>query len=289
MKILVTGAWKYTDEQLNSIRALGHEIAEMPDERGDVPCDDFEAIICNGFFLYHNIEDFKLLKYIQLTSAGFDRVPMDYVKDHNIEIHNARGVYSIPMSEYAVLKVLEIYKDSKGFFSKQTARRWDKNRDLRELFGNTVLVVGCGSVGTECGKRFKAFGCRVIGADPVVSEWFDGIVPLKRGFEEADVVVLTLPLTNETKGVINEEIIKLLPAGAVVVNISRGAVVAKEAVLCRDDVYFALDVFESEPLSGDDELWDKENIIITPHNSFVGEGNGERLAEVIVSELRNNT
>ena len=285
MKLLVTGAWGYTADDLDKIRALGHEIVEMPDERGDLPCDDFEGVICNSLFLIYPIERFKRLRYIQLTSAGVDRVPTDYIAANGITLYNARGVYSVPMAEYAVSNVLDIYKDSSGFFEKQAKRIWEKNRDLRELFGKTVCVVGCGSVGTECAVRFKAFGCDVIGVDNAVSDWFDGIVSLERGFETADVVVLTLPLTAETKGIINEDTIGLLRSGAVLINISRGAIITRDALLCREDVYFALDVFEEEPLPATDVLWEKDNIIITPHNSFIGEGNIRRLSALIIGNL----
>ena len=104
MRLLLTGAFKTTEEQLNSIRSLGYEIVFMQDERGEIPCacEEIEGVICIGLFLYHDINKFSALKFIQLTSAGFDRVPMDEAKRRGIKVFNARGVYSIPMAEYAV-------------------------------------------------------------------------------------------------------------------------------------------------------------------------------------------
>ena len=101
MKILVTGAWQCTDSQLDELKGLGNEIVFMQNEKDELPVSptEIEGVICNGLLLYHSIEQFTNLRYIQLTSAGFDRVPMDYVQSHNIEIHNAKGVYSIPMAE----------------------------------------------------------------------------------------------------------------------------------------------------------------------------------------------
>ena len=69
-----------------------------------------EGVVCNGLFLHHPIERFPNLRFIQLTSAGYDRVPMDIVREKGIEIHNARGVYSVPMAEFAVAGVLSVYK-----------------------------------------------------------------------------------------------------------------------------------------------------------------------------------
>ena len=87
----------------------------MQQEKERIPCDYtwIEGVICNGLFLYHDIELFQNLRFIQLTSAGYDRVPMNYIQQHGIDIYNARGVYSIPMAEFAVSGVLQIYKKSR--------------------------------------------------------------------------------------------------------------------------------------------------------------------------------
>ena len=86
----------------------------------------------------HPIEKFVNLKYIQLTSAGFDRVPMDYVKEHGIEIHNARGVYSVPMAEFAVAGVLELYKKIRFFHENQKKHNWEKHRGLLEFLSRGI-------------------------------------------------------------------------------------------------------------------------------------------------------
>ena len=167
MNLLITGAWQEAREHFDEIKALGHSIVFMQQEKDVLPCDSgwVEGTICNGLFLHHPIDAFPNLRFIQLTSAGFDRVDMDYVQSHGIEIHSARGVYSIPMAEFALCGVLRLYKQTRFFEENRRAHRWEKHRGLRELFGKTVVIVGCGSVGTECAKRFSAFGCRVIGAD----------------------------------------------------------------------------------------------------------------------------
>ena len=118
MNILITGAWNHALEYLDKIKQQGHSVIFMQHEKNELPCsyDWAEGIICNGLFLSHPIEKFKNLKYIQLTSAGFDRVPLEYVKEKKIEIHNARGVYSIPMAEFAVGAVLQLYKKSVFLF-----------------------------------------------------------------------------------------------------------------------------------------------------------------------------
>ena len=297
MKILVTGAWDCSEEQLNSIRAMGNDVCFLQQEKDDLPCgaDEIEGVICNALFLYHDIKAFKKLKFIQLTSAGLDRVPLDYINSHGIKIYNARGVYSVPMAEYAVSGVLGLYKNSRFFYENQKLKKWEKRRNLLELSGKTVLIVGCGSVGTDCAKRFKAFDCKVLGVDlyPYENEYFSemaGLDCLDEKLSQADVVVLTLPLTNETTGLFDAVRFKKMKNGAVLVNISRGAVVDEKALINALDntLYGAvLDVFEEEPLNENSPLWQKENVIITPHNSFIGEGNDSRLYNLIRNNLKN--
>ncbi|MBO5415099.1 MAG: hydroxyacid dehydrogenase [Clostridia bacterium] len=297
MKLLITGAWKAEDWQLDELRSAGYEIIFMQDERGElaIGADSVDGIICNGLFLYHDISSFKNLKYIQLTSAGFDRVPMDYVNKNGIEIHNARGVYSVPMAEYAVSGALQLYKQSRFFADKQRACKWEKHRGLIELFGKTVCIVGCGSVGTECAKRFSAFECCVIGVDLYPRECgeYSSVLPideLDSALEKSDIVVLTLPLTEQTCGLIGSERLKKMKKEAILINIARGAVVDTNALIdaLNNGIISGavLDVFDTEPLDGSSSLWDMEQVILTPHNSFVGDGNARRLWNVISTNLR---
>ena len=295
MNILVTGAWVDAKSHLAELETMGHTVVFMPFEKDELPCsyDWVEGVIGNGLFLSHPIEKFTHLRYIQLTSAGFDRVDMDYVRAHGIEIHNVRGVYSVPMAEFAVCGVLQLYKQAAFFRENQKRHLWEKHRGLMELSGKRVLIVGCGSVGNECARRFAAFGCDVAGVDlyPREDSLYGEILSLERlddALSEADVIILTLPLTAETKHLMNEARFSLLKSTAVIVNIARGAIIDTEALLKHIDNLggAVLDVFEDEPLSESSPLWDKETIILTPHNSFVSEGNAERIHKVIMANLK---
>lgn len=295
MHLLITGAWSEAERYIPELERMRHETVFLQWEQDELPCqyDWPEGVICNGLFLHHPIERFTSLRFIQLTSAGFDKIPVDYVREHGIEIHNARGVYSIPMAEFAVCGVLQLYKQSRFFQENQKAHRWEKRRGLIELFGKTVLIVGCGSVGTECSKRFKAFGCRVIGVNRTVRDdaWFDRIVPmdcLDDALTDADVVILSLSLTEHTRYLLDADRLSRLKPGAVLVNISRGALVDTDALqnALPNLGGAVLDVFDEEPLPEDSPLWDKENVIVSPHNSFAGDGDGKRLASVVFENLK---
>lgn len=295
MNLLVTGAWSEAEENIDSLEKMGHTVYFMKWETDKLPVSPsiIDGVICNGLFLNHNIEAFTALKYIQLTSAGFDRVPMDYVKSHNIKIYNARGVYSIPMAEFALCGVLQLYKKSNFFANNQIQHRWEKDRNLLELYDKNVCIVGCGSVGTECAKRFKAFGTYITGIDivPYSSQHYDEILSLdniEQALKTADIVILTLPLTDETRNLFNDNTFSIMKKNSILVNISRGGVVNTDALInaLKTKLYGAvLDVFDTEPLCEESILWDMENVIITPHNSFVSDGNRERLSDVIIHSL----
>lgn len=294
MNLLVTGAWSDGKNCIAELETMGHNVTFMQYEKDALPCDYewVEGVICNGLFLSHPIEKFTNLKYIQLTSAGFDRVDMNYVKAHNIEIHNARGVYSIPMAEFAICGVLQLYKQAAFFRENQKQHLWEKHRGLLELAGKNVLIVGCGSVGNECAKRFRAFDCTITGVDlyPREDSLYCVILPLDEldnALKQADIVVLTLPLTEQTRHLIDDSKLSFMKDGATLVNIARGAIIDTDALLNHIDRFTGavLDVFEEEPLNENSPLWDKPNIILTPHNSFVGEGNGERLRTIVFLNL----
>ncbi len=291
MKTLITGALNLTSEFREKLESRGLEITFQQQESDEVVHPEvYEAVICNGLFLHHDIEKFTNLKYIQLTSAGYDRVPMEYINEHKIEIYNARGVYSIPMAEFAIAGVLQLYKQSRFFYNNQQQKQWIKNREVMELYGKAVCIIGCGNVGQECAKRFQAFGCDVIGVDivEIQSDLFSEnylLDDLDKVLSVSDIVVLTLPLTESTKHLMNRERLEVMKDEAVLVNIARGGVIDTEAlikVMKRGKFAGAvLDVFEEEPLSRENELWELENVVVTPHNSFVGAGNADRLEQVI--------
>ena len=294
MNVLVTGAFQLNSEELAALEAAGHRVFVHPDERTPVEQPErYEAVVCNGLFLYNPIERFTNLRLIQLTSAGLDRVPLDYIRAHGIELHNATGVYSVPMAEFAVCGILQMYKQSRFFAENQTQHKWEKHRGLLELSDKRVCILGCGDVGREIAKRLKAFACRIIGVNRTVRALpdFDEVLPLDKLPDAAavcDILICCIALTPETRGIVSKEVFDRLPTDAIFVNVARGALADETAltVWLQNGGRAVLDVFEEEPLPETSPLWDMENVILTPHNSFVGDGNRARLWERIKENLK---
>ena len=294
MNVLVTGAFQLNSEELAALEAAGHKVFIHPDERTRVEQPEcYEAVVCNGLFLDNPIERFTNLRLIQLTSAGLDRVPLDYIRAHGIELHNAAGVYSVPMAEFAVCGILQMYKQSRFFAANQAQHKWEKHRNLLELSGKRVCILGCSDVGREIAKRLKAFDCRITGVNRTVREIpdFDEVLPLDKLLDAAavcDILICCIALTQETRGIVNKEVFDRLPTDAIFVNVARGALADETALTAwlQSGGHAVLDVFEEEPLPETSPLWDMGNVVLTPHNSFMGDGNRVRLWEMIRENLK---
>ena len=296
MKTLVTGVFSLDDARRAALEALGLELTFHKDERTPVEHpEQFEAVICNGLFTFQNIEAFENLKYIQLTSAGMDRVPMDYIKAHGIEIRNAAGVYSVPMAEWTVLRLLALYKNAPVLLDNQRAARWEKDRSWLELAGRTACVVGFGAYGMETARRLKAFGMNILAVNrtvkdsPLVDAWYP-LDRLDEALAEADAVILAIALTDETRDLMDRKRLGKMKPGAVLLNAARGGLVDEDALLEALDAGrlsgAALDVFRAEPLPDTSPLWRHPRVLVSPHNSFVGHHNQTRLTNIVVNNLK---
>ena len=294
MNLLITGAFNVNEEQILEFEAHGYKVIFMQNEKDELPCEYSwpEVIICNGLFLTHNIDKFISLKIIQTTSAGLDRIPMEYCETHCIKVYNARGVYSVPMAEFAISGILDIYKHKKEFFIQQNNHQWEKHRDLLELTNKNVLILGCGSVGQAVAKRLKVFDCNLYGIDnsKTNNDLFNtySLTKLNDLLPSMDIVIVCLPLSRDTYHLFDKDVFACMKDRSILVNISRGALVDTLSLLdaLNNKLLGAvIDVFEEEPLGEDSPLWIMSNIVITPHNSFVGEYNNERLFNLFIENL----
>ena len=298
MKLLVTGALGASPGDIAAIESLGHTVVLHPDER--VPVADpesFEGIIGNSLFFYQGYEQFSGVRYLQITSAGYDRVPLAWVKEKGIRLFNAGGALSVPMAEWVIMRILELVKHVPAGFRHQLAGRYEKDRSWQELSGKQVLVVGFGAFGREIVKRLSVFGVHIrvvnrsIKEDPNV-EAFYPLSELKALLPETDILILAVAGTADTYHLLDAESLSLLKPGSILINGARGSLI-DEAALVRALQNgplsgAALDVFEKEPLPADSPLWKLDNVLLSPHNSFVGEKNHERLMRVVLRNLTQN-
>lgn len=296
LRLLIAGNSVFTDKDISSIEKLGYKVTTVQREDSpEIPNPEiYEVVICNWLFARHDIRAFKKLKAVQLTSAGLDRIPMDYAEQHKIQVRNARGIYNTPIAEFTVMAVLDAYKHSEYFYNNQRMCRWSKYRGLDELSDKTVCVFGTGSVGTEVARKFSVFADQLIGIDlyPEEKRFFTKVVGLEKMqsvLQKSDVVVLTLPLTDRTYHMFNEKIFEAMKDDAILVNVARGALIDESAlqkVLSQGKFKeVILDVFENEPLDESYWGWETDRVRIIPHNTFESKNNAERMKKQIMDNL----
>lgn len=285
-------------ENLNKIKQQGYEVISFESEKEIAHNEDIcniDILVCNNPFNYLDISMFKKLKWIQLNRTGTDDVPLKALRGNNITLTNVKGAFSIPIAEWIILKILEIYKNNNKFYQNKTDKKWVRYFDLQELCGKKVCFIGTGSIATETAKRLKNFGVDIYGINTTGSstEGIDkcySIDKLDEVIEFCDIIVITIPLTEKTYHLINKDRLRKMKNDAVLLNVSRGSIIDEQALIellkagCLLGV--GLDVFENEPLDKSSLLWELENVYITPHNSFVSEMMHTRIFEIIYENLK---
>jgi len=222
------------------------------------------------------------LKWIQAWGAGVDNILVPEVVKGPVIVTNAGGVHPIPISEHVLGLMLCQCRKLHLFIKNQAERKWERFESsssveqIEELSGKTVGIVGLGRIGTEIAKKAKCFGMRVVATkrnpSKTASKSVDKLLSpadLSRLYAESDFVVLSLPLTKETEGMIGESQFKSMKRTAYFINVSRGKIVQEnklvEAIKEGWIAGAGLDTFETEPLPKESPLWGFKNVIITPH------------------------
>ncbi|OZU87198.1 hypothetical protein CIL03_18065 [Virgibacillus indicus] len=221
------------------------------------------------------ITEMKNLKWIHVMQSGLNSLPFKSLIERDILLTNSKGINSITIAEYSISMMLSLVRNSFVFYDAQKRKEWDLNTKIDELAGKTIGILGYGAVGKELAKRAKAFDMKVLAfkRTPIENpDNVDEIIPIDdklRIFEESDFLISLLPLTPQTKEFIGLEDLERMKKTSYVINVSRGEIIDRQALIKvienKQIAGAVLDVFEEEPLSGENELWETENIYITPH------------------------
>ena len=215
----------------------------------------------------------KRLRLIQTIGAGVDSVLPAPDLPPTVRITNARGVHGVQMSEYALAMMLAFAKALPRAIANQRERRWQRTAPS-SLQGKTCSILGMGTIGRVVAERAKQFGMRVIGTqrDPKPFNHADEVVGPEQtdyALNEADYIVITLPLTPLTRNLLDEPRLSKMKGGAVLINMARGGIVDERTLanMLREGHLrgAVLDALAEEPLPESSDLWTTPNLIITPH------------------------
>lgn len=214
------------------------------------------------------------VRWIHSRSAGLEQVLFPELVKSAVTLTNGSGVFSASLGEFAMAAILYFAKDLRRMIRNQQAGVWEPF-DVTMIEGKTLGIVGYGSIGREVAVRARALGMNVISvrrrasqkSDPLVRMY--GADQLREMLSESDYIVVTLPLTEETRGKIGEAEFAVMKKGAVVINLGRGPTIDEQALiraLSEGRIRgAALDVFDEEPLPQGHPFYSLENVLLSPH------------------------
>jgi phosphoglycerate dehydrogenase-like enzyme len=237
------------------------------------------------------------LKWVQTWSAGVNNLPLEQLSERNVSITSANGVHAYPISETIFALMLGLTRKIHTYVRQQQQKQWE-HADLKlEIHEKTIGVLGVGAIGLETAKIAKAFGMKVLGVrhSGKSTDYVDEMYTpdqLSDVLPQCDVVVITLPLTDETTNLFGKEQFDQMKNSSLLINIGRGPIVKEdelvEALQSGKIAGAGLDVFATEPLPEDSPLWEMENVIVTPHTAGSTEHYTERVVrDVFIPNLKN--
>ena len=276
------------------LRASHPQLSILERDRADAGPGIEAAEFCIGLPGPDQLARLERLRWLQLPSAGADGW-IDRVGAETM-LSTASGTYGVAAAEHALGLILGFTRDLHSQVRRMATRSWQKSTCCRDLCGSTAVVVGFGDIGRETGRRLKAMGVRVIGvrrrADGPCPEEADQLLPIGRLDEvlgEADILVLALPGTAETTGIIDADRFARCKQGALLINLGRGACVDQDALLAALAsgrlAGAGLDVTSPEPLPAEHPLWAREDVVITAHSVYTSSGKETRRRQLIAGNV----
>lgn len=293
MKISIIG--NYDKAYIDLIKQQGDYEVEAH-KLGDDSIYDADILVSLGFdneYTPSSIMNSTKVKWIHILAAGVENLPFKEIKQKNIIVTNSNGIHKIPISEHVFGMLLNFTRNLYIFQEQKKQKLWKKQIGT-ELYGKTMGIIGLGSIGREIARKAKAFDMKVIGTknNKIPLENVDcvyGSEDLEQVLSQCDFVVIALPSTPQTNKLISRREFESMKEGAYFVNISRGEIVDEvELIKALKNGKLkgaCLDVFEEEPLPKDSELWNVDNIIISPHLAALSPAYFDRAFKIFLYNL----
>ncbi|WP_034537352.1 phosphoglycerate dehydrogenase [Carnobacterium inhibens] len=289
-----------TKEQLQTLKELAPDyklIKGWEMDEKEIPLKSVEIIY--GWTGQRSEElltdDKHTLKWVQGKAAGVDFLDLEKLERNKILLTNGSGIHSIPIAESVFGMLLAYARGIQTAVKNQQTKTWEKVDKLMELHEKTIMIVGTGKIGVEIGRLAKAFNMKTIGVNRSGRDvdYMDQLIKqpeLKEQVKQADIVVNILPHTDQTHYFFNEDIFSQMKEGTLFINVGRGPTVKTDDLIKALDngklAFAGLDVFETEPLPENSELWGREDVLITPHITGIAEHFKKRLFAIFEENLK---
>ena len=236
------------------------------------------------------------LKWVQSNGVGFETMLFPEMLSSDVIITNTAGALDSSVAEHAIALVLAYTRGLASFERHRKERKWDPDIPVFQVDGKTACVVGLGSIGKGIAARLNALGANTIAVDAQVSSPPDGVsevyppAQMLEALSLSDIVVVALPLTKGTRGLIDARCFGSMKETALLVNIARGPIVNEkdltEALRTGQIAAAGLDVFEEEPLPPSSPLWDMPNVIFAPHVGGRSAEGRDNIRKIFIENLR---
>lgn len=241
-----------------------------------------------------HLEQADKLQWIFVASAGIEKMPAQAIADRNIFVSNVRGIHKKPMTESILAHILAQKRALPFVYEQQKKKEWNKKARLSELNGSTALIIGPGAIGSEIGRILQAFdvytiGCNRSGENAPFMDETHALENLTEQLPKADIVISMLPSTKETKYLLKRKHFEMMKDSAIFMNFGRGDLVETKVLLQVLEekliAHAVLDVYEVEPLPADSQLWELDNVTLSPHFSSHSSRYVERSLEIFKPSL----
>ena len=297
MKIIIPNL---NEEDLNTVRAIAPDVnfvVSTSTEDTQREIEDADAIFEHGVSP-ELIRRAKKLRWIQRGGVGVEGLMFPELVNSDIVLANARGTTGINIAEHVMALILAFSRTINILVKRQMDTVWESRANLPviEIAGETLGIIGLGSIGLQVAKRAHAFDMRLLAVDATQTEKPDYVESLWRldrlheMLEQADFVSICCPLTPETEGMMSTAEFRAMKPTAFLINIARGRIVDQpaliEALRTGAIAGAGLDVTNPEPLPKDSPLWEMDNVIITPHNAGQSPKAPRRVFELFCENLK---
>jgi phosphoglycerate dehydrogenase-like enzyme len=255
---------------------------------------EVNAIFSDQFFIEQNINSLPKLKYLQVATSGTDLIDLSHPHLKGVTVSGSRGVFNASMSEYVLGQLIRFYRHFGFYQTTQTAQQWRPSRHGEELGDKKVAIIGLGQIGLSVAKTLSFMGCKVDAFNRRKKEsvYVQNVYPLsslETQLSQYDIVIVSIALTQDTRGLLSAKVLETLSPKTVFINIARAEVLDQETLvrlLQEKKIRHAiLDTFTIEPLPKEHPLWVLENVSLTPHISFTSPKNLVRMFEALKTNL----
>lgn len=289
---------------LDKMMELGAELIMEPWQYGDLEQPPKHDISHCNIVLTLGLHDTLAItqfapkvEWVQSLSVGLEALLHKKVIESPITITNTKGCTSVPIAEHTIAMISGLARGIPFMIRNQLKKAWEPT-PITDLTKSTVGIIGYGEIGKEIAKRCKAFNMSVIGCkkrpeiqksdDP--ADFIVGLDELDSVIKKADFLILALPSTKETFHLVNKKKLEMMKKSSFLINIGRGNIIVEKdliTVLKKKRIAgAALDVFDIEPLPKHHELWDLDNVIISPHNAYYSPNTMDSYMELFLENIK---